>query len=149
MSARTVRVFLLMAAWLVAAAAKAATLDVAPTSVPQASSVTATWSAIATPTSTDWIALATPGSANTSYISWRYTTGTASGNVPFTIPTTVAPGTYLLRLFAANGYTLLAASGNFTVGLSLGGTITANGAPLANVAFAATNGGACGSSDGS
>src|SRR6185369_7097428 len=95
--------------------AKAVTLDVAPTSAIQGATVTATWSGITSPTSTDWIALALPGAANTSYISWRYTTGTASGNVPFTIPSTVAPGTYQLRLFANNGYTLLATSSNFTV----------------------------------
>src|SRR6185369_7241087 len=94
--------------------AKAVTLDVAPTSAVQGATVTATWSGIASPTSTDWIALALPGAANTSYISWRYTTGTASGNVPFTIPSSVAPGTYQLRLFANNGYTLLASS-NLTV----------------------------------
>src|SRR6185295_20341257 len=71
---------------------------------------TAAWSGIPAPTSSDWVGLYTPGAVNTSYISWRYTTGTANGSVPFTVPTTVTPGTYQLRLFAAGGYTLLATS---------------------------------------
>src|ERR1041385_9370659 len=90
MSARSVKALLLAAAVLVAAAADAATLDVSVTSAPQGATVTATWSGITSPTSTDWIALALPGAANTSYISYRYTTGTASGNVPFTIPSNLA-----------------------------------------------------------
>jgi RHS repeat-associated protein len=94
--------------------AGAATLDVSPTTTPVTSSVTATWSGIPTPTGTDWIGLYTPGAANTSYIAWRYTTGAASGNVPFGIPN-IAPGTYQLRLLANNGYTVLATSANFTV----------------------------------
>ena len=110
---------------------------------------TAAWSGIPAPTSSDWVGLYTPGAVNTSYISWRYTTGTANGSVPFTVPTTVTPGTYQLRLFAAGGYTLLATSANFAVGLSLGGAVSANGVPLANAAFTATNGAACGSSSAS
>src|SRR6185295_3781440 len=85
-------------------------LSASPANVLPGGTGTAAWSGIPAPTSTDWIALSTPGSANTSYISWRYTTGTASGSVPFTVPTTVTPGTYQLRLFAAGGYTLLATS---------------------------------------
>jgi len=34
--------------------------------------------------------------------------------VPLTIPSTLAPGTYQLRLFANDSYTLLATSNNFT-----------------------------------
>jgi RHS repeat-associated protein len=95
--------------------AGAATLSVSPTSVSVTGSVTATWSGIATPSGTDWIGLYTPGAPNTSYLSYRYTTGTASGSVPFTIPAHIAPGTYQLRLLANNGYTVLATSENFTV----------------------------------
>ena len=46
---------------------------------------------------------------------WRYTTGAASGNLPLTIPATLAPGTYELRLFSNNGYSRLAISNAFTV----------------------------------
>ena len=102
-------------ALLAAIGANAATLSEAPASVPRGGSVTATWSGIATPTGTDWIGFYTPGAPNTSYASFRYTTGAASGSVPFTVPSTVAGGTYELRLFANNGYTLLATSNSFTV----------------------------------
>src|ERR1041385_5077981 len=125
------------------------TLSATPSIVALGGIETAAWSGIPAPTSSDWVGLYAPGAANTAYISWRYTTGAASGSVPFTIPTTVTPGTYQLRLFAAGGYTLLATSGNFTVGLSLGGAVSANGLPLTNVAFTATNGAACGPSNAS
>jgi len=143
------RLFCLLGFTLVAAAAHAATLTVSPTNIPSGGTVTATWSGIATPTATDWLALATPGMANTSYISWRYTNGAASGSVPFAVPA-IAPGTYELRLFANNGYTRLATSNPFTVGTrTVSGTVTASGSPLAGVAFAASNGGTCTASNAS
>ena len=55
------------------------------------------------------------GGSDTAYLAWRYTTGTASGNVPFTIPGTITPGTYELRLWSNNGFTRLAISNSFTV----------------------------------
>jgi RHS repeat-associated protein len=58
-----------------------------------------------------------PGAANTAYLAWRYTTGTANGNAPFSIPSGLAPGTYQLRLFAP-GAILLATSGNFNIALT-------------------------------
>ena len=94
----------------------AATLSVSPSSVAPGGSVTAAWTNIFAPTGTDWIGLYAPSAADTAFISWRYTTGTAAGNVPFSIGATVAPGTYQLRLFSANGYTRLATSANFSVG---------------------------------
>jgi hypothetical protein len=73
------------------------------------------WSGIATPSATDWIALYAPGAADTSLISFRYTTGTASGSVPFTIPASLAPGTYELRLFSNGTYARIGTSNSFTV----------------------------------
>ena len=61
-----------------------------------------------TPTSTDWIALFPAGAANTAYISANYTSGTASGSVTLSVPGSAAPGSYELRLFAHNSFTLLA-----------------------------------------
>ena len=49
------------------------------------------------------------------FISWRYTTGAAAGNVPFAIAATVAQGTYQLRLYSNDGFTRLATSANFSV----------------------------------
>jgi len=91
------------------------TLGASPTSVAAGTAVTGTWNGICQPTTRDWIGIFLPGAANTSYVAWRYTTGAASGNVPLTIPATVAPGTYELRLFANNGYLRLGTSNAFTV----------------------------------
>lgn len=141
-----VRTWKVLAVALVAAiataAADAATLSESPASVIRGAAVTATWSGIATPTARDWITMAVPGSPNTSYVTYRYTGGAASGSVPFTTPWNVAPGTYELRLFANDTFTLLATSNTFTVtlptltvsaaGALQGGSITATwavGAP--------------------
>lgn len=93
-----------------------------------------------------------PGAPHSPSLSWRYTTGTAIGNVPFTIPGSITPGTYELRLFANNGYTLLATSSGLTVTgpvKTVSGTVTLGSSPLAGVAFSATNSGACTSSNAS
>ena len=100
------------------------TLSASPTSVAPGGTVTTTWSGIATPTATDWIGLYTPGAANNAFLAWRYTTGAASGNVPLVLPGTLAAGTYQLRLFANNGFTLLATSNTFTVTVTGGITLT-------------------------
>ena len=92
-----------------------ASLGASPTSIAAGGSVTATWSGICAPTSTDWIGLFAPGAPNTTYLTWRSTTGTASGSVPFTIPAWLAPGTYELRLFSNGGFTRLAVSSGITV----------------------------------
>jgi thermitase len=95
----------------------AAMVSVAPTSIVQGGTVTATWSGITTPTATDWIGLYPTGASDhyTSRISWQYTTGTASGSVPYPIPGTLAPGTYELRLFTNFTYTRIGKSNTFTV----------------------------------
>jgi hypothetical protein len=94
-----------------------ASLSVSPTSIVAGGNVTATWSNITAPTSTDWIGLYVPGAPDTyNYnLGWRYTTGTASGNVSFTIPATLAPGTYELRLFTNFTYTRIGTSNSFVV----------------------------------
>ena len=86
------------------------TLSASPTTVVRGGTVTATWSGIANATATDWIGLYTPGAANTAYIDWIYvscskTAGAAraSGSCPFVVPSTVAPGTYQLRLLPNGG----------------------------------------------
>lgn len=94
-----------------------ATLSVTPSNVPAGGgTLTAAWTNVVAPTAADWIGLYLPSAADTAFISWRYTTGTSAGNVPFDIAASVANGTYQLRLFSNNGYTRLATSGNFTVG---------------------------------
>jgi hypothetical protein len=92
-----------------------ASLGASPASVVRGGTVTATWSNVCTPTVRDWIGIFAPGAPNTSYVAWRYTTGTGSGSVPLTVPASLAPGTYELRLFANNGYARLGTSNPFTV----------------------------------
>lgn len=101
------------------------TLSVSPMSVAPGGTGTATWANIPSPTATDWLGLYTSGASDTAYLAWRYTTGTASGNVPFTIPGTLTPGTYELRLLSNNGFTRLATSNAFTVtpGMSVPGRV--------------------------
>jgi len=48
-------------------------------------------------------------------VSYVYTNGNASGSTALTVPANAAAGTYELRLFANNGYSLLATSNSFTV----------------------------------
>ncbi len=117
-----------------------ATLTVSPPSVGAGGIVTASWSGIGSPTSTDWIGLYQPGSPPQGYLAWRYTTGAASGSVPFQLPSTLAPGTYELRLLANNGYTVLAVSNAFTLpslsasppSLAPGGVVTATWSGITN-----------------
>jgi hypothetical protein len=56
-----------------------------------------------------------PGTSDTAYLALRYTTGTARGNGPLTLPGTRAPGTYAWRRFSNNGYTRLSTSTSCTV----------------------------------
>ena len=104
--------------------AGAATLTESPANIAQGGSVTATWSSISKATKGDWIGLYTPAGADTAFIDWLYTntcnkagnnSGLANGSCPFLIPNSLANGTYQLRLFSNNSYTLLATSGNFNV----------------------------------
>jgi hypothetical protein len=76
-----------------------------------------TWSSVAVPTATDWVVLVPTGAPDTNWVAWKYTTGTASGSMSVTVPATVAPGTYDLRLFADNGWKRLAVSNGVTVTL--------------------------------
>jgi RHS repeat-associated protein len=93
-----------------------ATLAASPSNVQPGGQLTAAWTNILDPSATDWIGLYLPSAADTAFVSWRYTMGTASGSAPFDIAAGVAPGTYQLRLFSNNGYARLATSANFTVG---------------------------------
>jgi hypothetical protein len=135
-------------------------LTSSPASISVGGTVTASWSGIANPSASDWIGLYVPGAANTSLIQWMYvscskSTGSpkASGSCPFAISASVAAGTYQLRLFSNNSYTVLATSNVFTVGgastassstgggavltssptyISVGGTVTASWSGIAN-----------------
>jgi hypothetical protein len=62
------------------------------------------------------------GTADTAYVTWIYVScskmpagAAVAGSCAFAIPGTIAPGSYTLRLFSANGYTKLATSNTLTV----------------------------------
>ncbi len=96
-------------------------LNVTPTSIAAGGTLSASWSGISTPTATDWIGLYVPGAPSGNYIDWIYVSCSktpsgpvAAGSCPFRVPN-VAPGTYELRLFANNGFSVLAISNAVTV----------------------------------
>jgi hypothetical protein len=93
---------------------QSASLSASPSTVNPGGTVTATWSGIISPTANDWIGLYTSGAPDNAPISWQYTSGGASGSLPFNIPA-VSPGTYELRLFANSSLARLATSGPITV----------------------------------
>jgi YD repeat-containing protein len=97
-------------------------LSATPSVILRGDTLTATWTSIPNATSADWIALYALGAANTNYLSWKYvnctfspTVAIPSGSCPFTVPTTVAPGNYELRLLANNGYTTITTSNTIVV----------------------------------
>jgi hypothetical protein len=99
-----------------------AKLTVTPTVIPVGGKVTANWLGIATPSLTDWIGLYVPGSANADFLDWIYVSCSripgdpqAEGSCPFFVPPSVSPGDYELRLFANDGFTLLAISNTLKV----------------------------------
>jgi len=73
-----------------------------------------TWQGIAPPTATDWFALVPTSASDTGYVAWWYTSGTAVGSRVITVPASLAPGTYELRLFA-NGSSQRLARSNASV----------------------------------
>ena len=77
--------------------------------------MTVNWSGITSPAVKDWVGLYVVGSAQDTFTAWRWTTGAASGNVAFQIPANLPAGTYEVRLWANNAYTLLGTSNSFTV----------------------------------
>ncbi len=110
-----------------AARAASPSLSASLTSVGSRGSVSASWSNVGNPTSMDWIGVYVPGAANSAYGNWVYddsctqsagSTALASGSCTVTMPST--PGTYELRLFANNSYTLLATSQQITVAAAAG-----------------------------
>jgi glucose/arabinose dehydrogenase len=114
--------FTSLAAKALTVTASAPTLSVTPTQVSRGGTVTATWSGILNPTSTDWIGLFEPGAQNPAFLDWMYVscsktpdTAAAAGSCPLVIPAALTPGSYELRLLAADGFSHLAVSGTFTV----------------------------------
>jgi hypothetical protein len=109
------------------------TLSASPSSVAAGTSVTGTWSGIASPAPRDWIGVYAQGTADTAYLAWVYVScsqspaaGSAAGSCAIGLPTGLAAGTYELRLFANNGFTRLASSNTFTVTAAATTTLSAS-----------------------
>src|SRR5581483_9703769 len=96
---------------------QAATLTESPSPVSAGTALTASWSGVAPATAGDFIGLYPASStANNAYVTFKPTTGTASGSVQITVPSGATPGsTYELRLFSNNTYSRMATSAPFTV----------------------------------
>lgn len=116
------------------------TLSASPPSLAPGGIVTATWSGVPSPTSTDWFGLYVAGAPDSAALSWRYTTGLASDTVGFQLPSSMAPGTYELRLFRGGDGTRLAVSNPFTLprltvsppSLAPGGILTVTWSGISN-----------------
>jgi hypothetical protein len=91
------------------------TLTASPGTVVAGSNVTVTWQGISAPSATDWVVLVPTGAADTNWVAWHYTTGTAGGSMSMTVPASVSPGTYDLRLLSNNSWQRLAVSNMLTV----------------------------------
>ena len=84
--------------------------------------MTVNWSGVASPKVKDWIGLFAVGSSDLSALNWVFTssctqtagtTAKASGSCSLAMPSTA--GTYEIRLYANNAYTLLAKSSAISV----------------------------------
>jgi hypothetical protein len=92
---------------------KAVKMRVFPKIVLFVDQIKASWEGIVAPTATDWMGLYEPGADDNEYLTWCYTSGEASGRMPFELPSGLRPNTYELRLFANKSYHRLATSNAF------------------------------------
>lgn len=98
-------------------------LAAAPGAVAPNETITTTWSGLVTATARDWIALSVVGSNSGSYLAWAYVSCTtaatvagASGSCQLGVPANAANGSYELRLFANDGFNLIARSAPIAIG---------------------------------
>ena len=80
------------------------------------------WHDIVHPTPTDWVGLYAPESGEYAFIEWIYVScsqqpnfARSTGTCGFVIPSTVPPGVYEIRLYAADGFSRLATSPHIEV----------------------------------
>jgi hypothetical protein len=136
---------LLLAASAAGFAHAQATLTISTTTASAGASVTASWSGIAAGTGYEWIGLHLPGTPSQSYIDWIYVSCSrsvsgprASGNCLFTLPSSLASGTYELRLHADRSWTTIAPSRALNVTGGAGGTGVSLSATPSSAAAGAT-----------
>lgn len=88
-------------------------LSVTPTSVATLQTFQARWQTPATSNNTrDWIGIYTQGAPNNRYLTWKYTNGTQTGTLNFTL---AHAGNFEARYFKNNGYTTMGEPARFTV----------------------------------
>ena len=85
-----------------------------PSSVVTGGSVTVSWSGVSA-TPEDWWGIYPVGGPLSSWVAWNRTGGTTSGSADVTIPAGTAAGSYEVRLFTDNTYTVIATASAFTV----------------------------------
>lgn len=94
-----------------------------PSTIARGGTTTVSWSGIANAAPTNWIGLYRPGAASQDHLgNWMYVscsktpnTARASGSCAFPVPSTLAPGTYELRMHHAASWSVLVRSGALTV----------------------------------
>ena len=116
------------AAITVNALASGAALSATPSPIAAGNDLTVNWTNITSPTGGDWIGLFRADYPDSSYIAWRYTTGTANGSVTLTVPLSAGAGTYNVRLFLNSSNTAIAASPWITV-TAAAATASVNASP--------------------
>src|SRR5437588_5066864 len=105
---------------VVSVAAAAPTIDVSPATTAPGSTLTVTI-ASGPGNAKDWVGLYQAGAPDTAMIDWKYlngqrtapTTGTTGATVTFAAPS--SPGTYNIRFYSNDTYTVLATSAPITV----------------------------------
>ena len=98
------------------------TVNVSPTSIGVGGTVTASWSGIVSPSATDWLGLYVPNASDANKLDWIYVScsktaaiAKGSGSCSYVLPSSLAAGTYELRLFGNDSLTRLTKSNTFTV----------------------------------
>jgi hypothetical protein len=119
-------------------------LAASPSTVNAGQTLNVTWTAPSGRPANDWIGLYKVGDPETSFISWQYTGGAASGSTAFTAPNQA--GQYEFRYFTNNTYNKVATSNTVTVSAGSGtfsltaSPSSANAGQVLTVAWTAPSG---------
>ena len=77
--------------------------------------IVARWTGVTSPASDDWIGVFPVGGGDETRVTFGFTGGGAGGGIELTIPTTVTPGKYELRLYSHGGWQKVATSKPLTI----------------------------------
>ena len=89
------------------------TVNATVSTIAVGAAITADWSAAPSHSAKDWIGLYAAGDADANYLSKQYISTATTGHLTVTAP--LKPGTYELRLYQNDGFTLAATGNRFTV----------------------------------